>query len=143
MLCQGQAFLTKKPEKTRFCLAFFIVKINCWFSEKNKCFQKSRISKSGIKEAKLAILLINTLAAHLLIHRTWKLRKNQGYFGWLTNRIAPQRIALESKTLGKSSSLQWKKWFLVLGFRFFVSDVISKVGFWLFLAAGTWPGPNH
>ena len=27
------------------------------------------------------------------------------------------------------------------GFHFFVSDVISKVGFWPFLAAGARPGP--
>jgi len=31
---------------------------------------------------------------------------------------------------------------LVLGFKFFVSDILSKVGFWPFLAAGTWSGPN-
>jgi len=30
-----------------------------------------------------------------------------------------------------------EKNFLVLGFRFFVSDIISKVGFWPILAAGT------
>jgi len=24
-----------------------------------------------------------------------------------------------------------------------VSDITSKVGFWPFLAAGTWPGPNR
>jgi len=34
------------------------------------------------------------------------------------------------------------KKFLVLGFGFSVSDVINKIGFWLFLVACTWPGPN-
>jgi len=24
-----------------------------------------------------------------------------------------------------------------------VSDIISEVGFWSFLATGTWPGPNR
>ena len=32
-------------------------------------------------------------------------------------------------------------WFWVSGL--FVCDIISNVGFWPFMAAGTWPRPNH
>jgi len=35
------------------------------------------------------------------------------------------------------------KKFFGFGFRFFVSGVMSKAGFWSFLPAATWLGPNH
>ena len=51
MFFQNQAFPTeKKPEKARFCLAFFD------FQKKPKALKTARISKSGFKTAKLATL---------------------------------------------------------------------------------------
>jgi len=52
----------------------------------------------------------------------------------------PQPIALEScsnpqKTWQVFESAMKKNW--GFGFHFFVSDIISKVGFWPFLAVGT------
>jgi len=78
---------------------------------------------------------------------TWKSGKNQAYFSCLTNPIAPQWIMVEScsnrqKTWQVFESAMKKKIF-GFGFRFFVSDVMSKAGFWSFLPAATWLGPNH
>ena len=47
------------------------------------------------------------------------------------------------KRFGKSSSRQWKKIFVVRGCRFFVSDVISEVTFWIFWLMLPGLGPNH
>ena len=90
-------------------------------------------------------VIMHTLAAGLWIYHTWKSWKNQGYFVWLTNCIAPQPIALENCSNPEKTpqvfECPMKKMF-VLGFGFYVSDIISKVGFWPFLAAGTWSVPN-
>jgi len=67
--------------------------------------------------------------------------KNQGYFSCLANCIAPQPIALEScSNLQKSRQVFESAMEKIVGFRFcfFVSDVITKVSLWPFLAAGTW-----
>jgi len=47
-----------------------------------------------------------------------------------------------SKNLASLRVCNEKKFF-GFGFRFFVSDVMSKVGFWSFLPAGICLGPNH
>jgi len=62
---------------------------------------------------------INTLVAGLRIYHTWKYGKKQGYFSCLTNRIAPQRIALESCSNPEKtqqvfeSAMKKKLWFWV------------------------------
>jgi len=57
---------------------------------------------------------LSMFAASLQIYRTWKSGKNQGYFAWLTNRTAPQMIALESCSNPQDlASLQWKN---IIGF---------------------------
>ena len=80
---------------------------------------------------------INTLPAGLWIYHTWKLGKNQGYFSWLANSIAPQLIVLESYPNPQKTwqifEIAVKKIFWVWFTVFFVSDIISKVGFWPFL----------
>jgi len=60
------------------------------------------VSQSGtciegcINEGCTLMTYVNTLAADLRIYHTWRLGKNQGYFSWRTNHIAPQSIVLES-----------------------------------------------
>ena len=52
-----------------------------------------------IKMKKLANVtcnIINTITAGVRIYCSLKLGEKQGYFGWLTNRIASQLIVLES-----------------------------------------------
>ena len=82
------------------------------------------------------IFLFNTLG--LRIYRTKQSRKNHGYFGWISNHIAPQLIALKRcSNPQKTAHLQVcnKKKNFVWGF--FVSDIIGKVGFWPLLSAGS------
>ena len=64
----------------------------------------------------------NTLAAGLRRYRTWKSGENRELFK-------------PSKDSGSLQACNEKKFF-GFGFRFFVSDVISNVGFWPFLADG-------
>jgi len=53
MFFQSQAFPTeKKPEKARFCLAFFN------FQKSQRCSKQARIFKSGFKKATLATLIM-------------------------------------------------------------------------------------
>jgi len=54
--------------------------------------------------------------------------------------IAPQLIALESCSNPQKTRQVFEsaiKKFLVLGYSFFMSGIISSIGFWPFLAAGT------
>jgi len=65
----------------------------------------------------------------------------------LSNGITPQSIVLDSclspqKTRQAFESAM-KYIFLVLGFRFFVSDVISEVDFWPFWLMLPGLGPNR
>jgi len=70
-----------------------------------------------------------------------RFRPKTSSFRWLTNPIAPPPIALESCSRAQMDrpvfSSAHEKNFLVGGFGFFVSDVISEVvfgTFWLMLA---------
>jgi len=51
--------------------------------------------------------LLNTLAAILRIYHAWNLGKNQEYFGWLTNRLAPQPIVLENCSNPQKTKKLW------------------------------------
>ena len=116
--------------------------INCTYYWRHWLVMTTQVMKA-IKV--LSIILTHWLPVYEYIYHTWKSEKNQAYFSWLTNCTAPQPTALESCS---NSQKTWQvfesamKNLFGFGFQFFVSDVISKVGFWPFLAAGTWPGPN-
>jgi len=69
-----------------------------------------------------------------MIYLYFEIGLKPAVFGCLTDIKAPLSVALEScsSPLKYSASLQLKNVFLVLGFRLFVSDVISEVVFWPF-----------
>jgi len=86
----------------------------------------------------------NTFATGLQIYRPWKSEKNQGYFGWLSNRIAPQPIAQESCSNPQDLVSLWVRNGKKIVFGLFVSGVICKVGgFWPFFGCWylTWSQP--
>ena len=83
--------------------------------------------------------LLTHWLAGLWIYHTWKSGKNQGYFGWHTNCIAPQSITLESCSNPQKtwqvfkSAMKKNLWFWVSVLLWVTS--YNEVGFSPFLAA--------